>query len=280
MAFVQQDLFLLENQLPYRVLDDLIKNSREGVKLRKSVKKFISMHSMMEETQENPPIKEPVHLLDLLRNRILGCTSISPENNYNEEVWHSFGNIQELKAVGIRLKFSNDCCLRNITFIKKWNSYGGTLSLPQIIMDESTGPKFFNLIAYEMCPDFENDDGVTSYISFLNLLIEEPKDVIDLRKAGILHNFLGSNDEVIRVFNEIGTDLVPNPEIYRDVRCQIHQFYNSYKVVKWIYQALYTSLNNPLSFRVLAFTGAVLALFFTLLQTIYTIASYEYQRRH
>ena len=37
VAFVQQDLFLLENQLPYQILDDLIKNSKEGDKLRKSV---------------------------------------------------------------------------------------------------------------------------------------------------------------------------------------------------------------------------------------------------
>ena len=40
VAFVQQDLFLLENQLPYRILDDLIKNSKEGKKLRESVHIF------------------------------------------------------------------------------------------------------------------------------------------------------------------------------------------------------------------------------------------------
>ena len=40
VAFVRQDLFLLENQLPYQILDDLIKNSKEGKKLRESVHIF------------------------------------------------------------------------------------------------------------------------------------------------------------------------------------------------------------------------------------------------
>ena len=84
--------------------------------------------------------------------------------------------------------------------------------MSQKIVDDSTGPKFFKLIAYEMCPNFDNDFGITSYISFLDSLIDEPKDVIDLRKAAILRNLLGRDEEVALVFNEIGTDLVPNPE--------------------------------------------------------------------
>ncbi|GMY19170.1 upf0481 protein, partial [Fagus crenata] len=65
-----------------------------------------------------------------------------------------------------------------------------------------------------MCPDFENNYGVTSYISFLDSLIDEANDVIELRKARILGNLLGSDQEVAQLFNEIGRDLVPNPEIY------------------------------------------------------------------
>ena len=65
-------------------------------------------------------------------------------------------------------------------------------------MDDSTRPKFLNLIAYEMCLDFENDFGVTSYMSLLDSLIDEANDVKMLRKAQILHNFLGSNEEVAK----------------------------------------------------------------------------------
>ena len=56
-----------------------------------------------------------------------------------------------------------------------------------------------------MCLDFQNDSAITSYISFLDSLIDEANDVKMLRKAGILYNCLGSDEEVARVFNEIGT---------------------------------------------------------------------------
>jgi hypothetical protein len=94
-------------------------------------------------------------------------------------------------------------------------------------VDDSTGPKFMNLIAYEMCLDFENDFGITSYISFLDSLIDEVNDVKDMRKAQVLHNFLGSDQEVADLFNAIGTDLVPNAEAYKDVKIQIQKYYET-----------------------------------------------------
>jgi hypothetical protein len=63
-----------------------------------------------------------------------------------------------------------------------------------------------------MCPDFDNDFGVTSYVYFLCSLINHPDDVKELTKAHILDNFL-DNEEVAKLFNDIATDLVPNPEI-------------------------------------------------------------------
>ena len=326
VAFVRQDLFLLENQLPYQILDDLIKNSKEGDKLRKSVQSFIDTQSMTkkteepptknnkegEKTEETPPNKEPVHLLDLLRNRLLGCTSTSPnnkegekteetppnkqpihlldllrnillgctstspKNNSNQEDWNSFRNVQELKAVGINLKSSNNRCLGNITFTQKyWKFYGGTLSLPPIIVDDSTGPKFFNLIAYEMCPDFENDYGVSSYISFLDSLIDESKDVIELRKEGILRNFLGSDKEVARVFNEIGIDLVPNPDIYKYVKCQIQQYYDKGRML-WITQVIHDHFSSP--WTVVAFIAGLFVLILSVLQTVYSMLGYYHPK--
>ncbi|KAK7844541.1 upf0481 protein [Quercus suber] len=241
VAFVQQDLFLLENQLPYRILDDLIKNSKEGKKLKESVQSFIDMQ------KEPPPNKEPVHLLDLLRNRLLGCThDIIPKSNEKER--QSYRNVQELRAVGIHLKSSDSSCLGNINFTRNWISfYGAILSLPPILVDDSTGPKFFNLIAYEMCPDFENDYG------------------------GILRNLLGSDEEVALVFNEIGTDLVPNPEIYRDVRSKI-QKYHEKKRMTYINEVIHNHFSSP--WTVVAFIAALFALILSIAQTVYSILAY------
>ena len=52
VAFVQHDLFLLENQLPYQVLDNLMKNSIEKEELRKLIQKFINTQSMLADSVE------------------------------------------------------------------------------------------------------------------------------------------------------------------------------------------------------------------------------------
>nr|POF17248.1 hypothetical protein CFP56_18364 [Quercus suber] len=124
--------------------------------------------------------------------------------------WQSYRNVQELRAAGIHVEVERSkekgSCLSDISF----TTLGclGYLWLPPIIVDDSTRPKFLNLITYEMCLDFKIDFGITSYISFLDSLIDKANDVKMLRKAGILHNCLGSDEEVAQVFNEIGTDLV------------------------------------------------------------------------
>ena len=47
VAFMQQDLFLLENQLPYQLLDYLMKINFREENLRKSIKTFIDRQSML-----------------------------------------------------------------------------------------------------------------------------------------------------------------------------------------------------------------------------------------
>ena len=140
----------------------------------------------------------------------------------------------------------------------------GYLWLPPITVDDSTRPVFLNLIAYEMCLDFQNDFAITSYVSFLDSLIDEPSDVKLLRNAGILYNYLGSDDEVAQVFNEIGTDLVPNIEIYSEVKSQIQDLYKK-QGRTWIPQVLHEHFSSP--WTLTAFFGALLVLALTIIQT-------------
>ena len=127
-----------------------------------------------------------------------------------------------------------------------------------------------------MCPDYENDYWVTSYIAFLDSLIVEPKDVMYLRKARILFNYLGSDEEVAQLFNGIGTDLVPNSEIYEDVRSKIQDHCNK-KWKIWISQLcnFYRTVINGRLLIIMSFTGASLGLFFTAVQTWYTYSSHQ-----
>jgi hypothetical protein len=87
VAFGQQDLFLLENQLPYRLLKWLMSLSKMGNELKESIETYIASHDMVPDNQQSKQQAkdkkgdsvhsismegDPVHLLDLLRTCILG----------------------------------------------------------------------------------------------------------------------------------------------------------------------------------------------------------------
>ena len=286
VAFGLQDLFLLENQLPYCLLKLLMNwTNREG-EWSKLIKTYVANEDMVPDSQQSKEQQtkvkrvdsahsismdgDPVHLLDLLRTSLLGKQqkhSDITRNRKMDQDWQSYRNIQELREAGIHLRRSSDSCLNNIYFTRRCFFFG-YLHLPPITVDDSTRPKFLNLIAYEMCLDFKNDFGVTSYVSFLDSLIDEPNDVKKLRKARVLHNFLGSDEEVAHLFNEIGTDLVPDPEAYKEVKVKIQKFYDT-KYMTWMAQFIHDHFSSP--WTIGAFLGVSIGLGLTAIQTWFAI---------
>jgi len=63
--------------------------------------------------------------------------------------------IQDLRVVGIRLKSSKTQRPTKIDISAGWSA--AKLTLHQIYVDNSTTVSFLNLIACEMCPNYEND---------------------------------------------------------------------------------------------------------------------------
>ncbi|KAL6324724.1 hypothetical protein AAG906_017064 [Vitis piasezkii] len=200
--FVVQDLFLLENQLPFGILKP------EGTSEKE-----------VEELDE-----EPSHLLDLLRSALLGGSKKirkQEAQGFCCPDWPSFRHIKELKAAGIHLKRSRTSFLTDISF--KSCFFCGYLKLPQIIIDDFTKPKVLNIVAYEMCQDGPYDYAVTSYMCFLYDIIDHADDVKELRSKHILSNLLGSDEDVAELFNEISNDLVD--QAYKDYSMEYHRFH-------------------------------------------------------
>ncbi|MCH83860.1 DUF247 domain protein, partial [Trifolium medium] len=96
---------------------------------------------------------------------------------YNEMV--TYRSIRDLKAIGIELKSSATRRPTDIDFSEGW--IAAKLTLPEIVVDHTTAATFLNLIAYEMCPDFENGYGICSFAVFMDSLIDHPEDVKELR---------------------------------------------------------------------------------------------------
>ena len=282
IAFVRRDLFLLENQLPFLVLEALmlpdkntwlenvnrfVENTRarsprhqEGGWLDRIMKSFFNHRDRKDRPKETKQQQQqPVHLLGILHGQLIDQSAHDP---LSISEWSSYRSAIELKAAGIHFKPSKTSRCMDVSF-KPAMSFG-TLRLPPIMVDDSTKSMFLNLVAYESCPDAPDDFGVTSYLCFMDVLIDHAEDVKELRSNGILLNFLGSDKEVANLFNEIARDLVPNPRAYAKVIAEIERHYNN-KAKVWIAEWLHTHFSTPWTF--LAFLGAIFALALTCFQT-------------
>ncbi|EXC00010.1 hypothetical protein L484_005823 [Morus notabilis] len=311
IAFINHDLFLLENQIPYRVLELLMNAKKVSKKeeLQKSLKNFIRKNVMApEKYQKDFKVDANMaHLLDLLRVALIQPSEPDPKPAHRCELplrnpqkegtdsrknvdaenppepsqadkkkegtkdfeQQSFRSVQDLRAAGINLKPSKSCSLNDIKFTSV--RFAGELELPRLIVDDSMAPKFMNLIAYEMCPDnMETKYEVTSYICFLDSLIDYPADVKELRTAEILNNLLGCDKDVARLFNRIATDLVPNLKVYEKVIEKIEKHYKN-RWMTWMAQVYSDHFSTP--WTIVTFFAAVLALFMSGVQTWFTVYS-------
>lgn len=102
----------------------------------------------------------------------------------------------------------------------------------------------------------------------MDSLIDHSEDVKVLRKAGILDNRLGSDKEVARLFNEIGTDLVPNNFAYSKARFEIQRHYDS-KRNTWISQLKHEYIKSPWAF--VALLVGVVGLFLSGVQAYFSV---------
>lgn len=179
----------------------------------------------------------------------------------------SFRNVQDLKAAGIKFKPSNSRSLRAISFNTQFFTTG-QLKLPPLIVDDSTVRKLWNLVAFEMCPDNSSTYfGVTSYISFLDSLIDTEQDVKGLRSANIIWNRLISDAEVADLFNTIGSNLVPD-EAYFQVKNKIQKYYER-RFSTWMAQVYREHFRNP--WTILALLATITLLLLTTIQTWYSV---------
>ncbi|XP_062075878.1 UPF0481 protein At3g47200-like [Humulus lupulus] len=283
LVVVIHDLFFLENQIPLRVLELLINNLDDGAQkndLMNSIKTFIVNNVMAPNEYCQEILGEEATRAIFEENNLLKSTQLL-ELLQKQEKSQSFRNVEELKAAWISVEPSKKCWpLKQVRFIP-WSKrelyscykFKPVLELPRLMVDDSMGAKFMNLIAYEMCPDnFRTQYEVTSYICFWDSLIDNQSDVKALRSKKILVNHLGSDQEVTDMFNEIANDLVPSPYMYKNVKNDIQRLYNM-KCMTWLAEAYSNHFSSP--WTTMAFLGTVVALFLSGVQTWYTIYPVE-----
>ncbi|KAL0346195.1 UNVERIFIED_CONTAM: hypothetical protein Sradi_4450800 [Sesamum radiatum] len=185
-----------------------------------------------------------------------------------KQLSHPFRSVTDLKAKGIRFSAGSNNCLLDVRF----HSYCfyGVLQLPALLVDDYTRVFFSNAIAFEMSPVAvtEYDLALTSYVNFMKSLIENTKDVKELRENGVLFSRLGSDEEVVELFKEIDTHGLRSPSVFKDVKMRTEEHCKS-KAKTWMAELIHTYFRSP--WTAIALFAATFLLCLTLLQTFYTI---------
>ncbi|KAF9617139.1 hypothetical protein IFM89_034290 [Coptis chinensis] len=282
-SIVLRDMMLLENQVPLFVLKELMSITKRSdtiglqnidgfINVLIDTPEYFSGESLEGQIQGSSnskhgdrDIRESIHLLDIYRKRILGNEVTSP-NSAETESWYSFRSVTELKEAGIKCKRIGSTHLRKVNF--KSNHLSGELLLPHIVIDDMTKCLLVNMIAYELDPSGPLDRGITSYIWFMDSLVDREEDVKELRAKSILLNSLGSDKEVADLFNVLATDLTPDPDSYASVKRKIESHCkNSGRV--YIANLLHTHFSTP--WTTVGFSAAVLILILTMIQTFFAV---------
>ncbi|KAB5518974.1 hypothetical protein DKX38_023293 [Salix brachista] len=239
------------------------------------------------------PAQQPAHLIELLHSLFI-CSHKSKVKSSPRRYRHCFSYLvtcckkiipakpepvvaresrghylyysaKNLKKVGIHFMPSQTCGLMDVKF--KSLFFYGTVKLPTVTIDVSTKPLLLNLVAYEKSTALDQL-AVTSYICFMDSLIDDADDVKELRLNGIIVNFLGSDQQVADLFNNMGSSLEPDTSAYNDVKREINNQCES-TLKKWVAEWQQTYFHSPWS--ILAYAAAAVGLALTAIQTYYTI---------
>ncbi|XP_019193010.1 PREDICTED: UPF0481 protein At3g47200-like [Ipomoea nil] len=247
---VFRDLLLLENQLPFFVLQEL-----HGMVYDESKPKFldivkITFASMLTKVRLIPPIVPNLgdnnatemkgHLLQIVHNL---C---NPQNGGIQEERHywtlcfpcSLGKqsqdskvgssdirtATELQEAGVNLK---KVVKSSSLFHIKFNH--AELEIPKFHITDPTETFFRNMIAYEQHSCDKNNMYFTDYAQLMDNLINTEKDVNLFRMNGVLVNWLGDDKEVTDLFNRLCKGVVYSScdgFYYSDVCNKLNGHYN------------------------------------------------------
>ncbi|KAJ3699650.1 hypothetical protein LUZ61_003355 [Rhynchospora tenuis] len=135
---------------------------------------------------------------------VLSRSIAIPNANQNERSVMVIPCATELQDSGVKFRAKrNPCHMLDISF-----QYG-VLEIPRFTINDNTKPLLMNLVAFEQCKFAEmNKSQLTSFVSFLDSLVNTTRDVLILQQCGVIENCLSSEEELTQFFNQLCQGLI------------------------------------------------------------------------
>lgn len=202
------------------------------------------------------------HALDLLRYSLLTSNNETRQSG-KEGATGVIRSAVELREAGVRFRTSKTKSFRDIRFER------GILYLPELVVHDATECMLRNMVVFEHMHT-NIDHGITSYVCFMDEIIDSAADVSLLHSRGIIQNSLGSDKQVAELFNnKITKEVTVDPKSSLNEVREAVQKYCQRRRNKWRANLLHTYFKNPWS--MLSLAGALLVIVLTILQTVFSV---------
>ncbi|KAJ0052162.1 hypothetical protein Pint_02975 [Pistacia integerrima] len=262
--YLNHDLILLENQIPWMVLErlfSLTKLSPDESLIQLALDFFGNISSSNKPSvtpnQFHEGKIEIKHILDLLRYSLL--LPLSGKFQGEPTGWEPFPCATKINEAGITFEKGMAGSILDIKFAN------GVLKIPPLLIHETTETILRNLISFEQCcPNYPPI--VTSYAKLMDNLIETGKDVEILSEKNIIDSWLNPEDTK-QFFNKLYQDTYVKQFFYHGLCVEVMRHRRQWwPRLRFFYLHNFTSPWAMVSQAV----GAIL-LILALLQTSYSI---------
>ncbi|KAJ1267023.1 hypothetical protein BS78_07G025000 [Paspalum vaginatum] len=283
---IHKDIFLLENQIPWLVMEvlkeflnvdvhffvaEMGKKFHRGKKPKKDRRRW--MPSWMGRSHAGGSVEQyrPPHLLGLLWYTLGGFITTAHGMNYttfSSSSWSS--SAVELAEIGVMPTPSTYVWFGDMHVRRGYLS--GELVLSPVFLSDVTACWLVNLAALEASTAgarkkdmSESEDGlvVTSYLSVLAMLMDREEDAHELRRRLVLHGTL-SNNQALDFFKGLAQHL-PVGGRYLAALEEVDAYKRHRTVRIWAHRLIYHSFKAMTIATLFSIVGVLVGIFKTLL---------------
>ncbi|CAL4949218.1 unnamed protein product [Urochloa decumbens] len=204
LKLLRSDLLLLENQLPFFVVEKVY-DVVAGVQGSRSRELLVNL--FLEYTSDVEPIVRPSSTSEIHHLLHLYYESFVPK--LPEEASSSSARVREKM-----IPRATEMSAAGVTFVRRrraqhnydvaFDRRTGVMEIPHVLIDEKR-PLLMNLMALEQ--SHQGPEGarvLTSYVSLMGMLVRTAEDVELLHRCGVLDNLLADDQEATWFFGNLG----------------------------------------------------------------------------
>ncbi|KAK3205156.1 hypothetical protein Dsin_019202 [Dipteronia sinensis] len=273
IADIMFDMCLLENQLPFFILEELFEgayvsigtrddNKSPMIKLIHDFTKDSWDFSKIEDNLENKSFDRVEHLVDFLSICLVPSETDRPRKMRLGTL--TTPTVTELHQAGVKFQQVYNKSLFEI----KFNGVSGVLEIPHLKVVKETELLFRNLLAFEQCHGTTNC--INDFVVLINHLVNTPKDVDLLIQFGIIENWLPDSVGVSTLFHNLvkETSIIPG-NFYFSLLVEDMNTYCRTPWHRWKATLKQDYFRNP--WTGISVLAAIVLLGLTFIQTVYSV---------